>query len=81
MQDRLQVRKRVNRQEFDMYRMVQREVDAVCVSIADTAPIQPVLATSPLEAMNMAGGDKGANVLPITVTITLTTVLWPGKAH
>lgn len=46
-----------------------------------TTPVQPEMATTPLAAMNMASGNGGESVLPITVTITLTTVLWPGTAH
>jgi hypothetical protein len=35
---------------------------------------------SPTAAMNMPN-DASASDLPITVTITLTTILWPRTAH
>lgn len=38
------------------------------------------VATSALQAMEM-NSPAIQSELPITVTITLTTVLWPGKAH
>lgn len=38
------------------------------------------LPISPIEAMDMPG-ESTQSALPITVTITLTTVLWPDKAH
>lgn len=38
-------------------------------------------ATSPIAAMNMDGQENGNAVLPTIVTLTLTTVLWPGTAH
>ena len=39
-----------------------------------------IVATSPLAAMDMDGMTIQSE-LPITVTITLTTVLWPRTAH
>jgi hypothetical protein len=39
-----------------------------------------VLARSPLEAMQMAETSESSEFFP-TVTITLTTLLWPGTAH
>jgi hypothetical protein len=38
-------------------------------------------ATSPKAAMELVGGSAANSALPITVTITLTTVFWPRTAH
>jgi len=38
------------------------------------------VAVSPLQAMEMGGCDIQSE-LPITVTITLTTIFYPGPAH
>lgn len=40
----------------------------------------PILARSPRDAMQMAETSEPSDFFP-TVTITLTTLLWPGKAH
>lgn len=64
-----------------MNRVLRAARGSASVHVAGMAPVQPDLATSPLAAMNMAGGGTGESALPITVTITITTVLWPGTAH
>jgi len=38
------------------------------------------LAYSPLDAMHMAEASGPCELFP-TVTITLTTIFWPGTAH
>jgi len=39
-----------------------------------------ILAYSPLDAMQMAEASGPCELFP-TVTITLTTIFWPGTAH
>jgi len=57
--------------------------DLVPMPVAEDTPKQEaaVMVRSPLDAMQMAEASGASEALPITVTITLTTVLWPGTAH
>lgn len=57
--------------------------DIVPTPVADDTLTQEtaLMARTPLEAMQMAEASGASEALPITVTITLTTVLWPGTAH
>jgi hypothetical protein len=46
----------------------------------DVQTLDAMWARSPLEAMQMAEGSEPCELFP-TVTITLTTIFWPGTAH
>lgn len=48
--------------------------------ISPDQTMDAMLACSPLDAMQMADASGPCEFFP-TVTITLTTIFWPGTAH
>lgn len=63
-----------------MYRTDNRDYEISSPVLGDKQARYPTLACSPRDAMQMAETSEPSNFFP-TVTITLTTLLWPGKAH